>query len=352
MEVNQIVAPNTASLREQWNALRGQNPSLRIRNAAEQLGVSEMALLLTEPVSRVQRLASGFSDLYQNLSLLGPIMTLARNDEVVHETTGSMGKFSVTGNGAMGLCLGEIDLRVFFSHWKHGYAVTEVSAKRERQSLQFFDASGGALHKIYAVEKTDMAAWSALVQKYAATEQRPVIDLQALPRMQRYQGWVDSEALRTDWEAITDVHQFHNMLQKHHLDRLTALEHIGLDWAFPIASDSLEAVLRSASESSVPVMVFVGNRGIVQIFTGQVSLLVSIPGWFNVLDSAFNLHVLSAGVKSVWVVKRPSEDGVISSVDGFNAQGELVFSVFGERKPGKPELDGWRALIEGLGSIG
>jgi putative hemin transport protein len=41
---------------------------------------------------------------------------------------------------------------------------------------------------------------------------------------------------------------------------------------------------------------------------------------------------------------------VISSVDGFNASGELVFSVFGERKPGKPELDGWRKLVDSLRS--
>lgn len=346
MEVHQIIAADPASLREQWHALRGQNPNIRIRNAAEQLGVSEMTLLLTEPVSRVQRLDPNFAELYQNISLLGTVMTLARNDEVVHETTGSMGKFSVTGNGAMGLCLGEIDLRVFFSHWKHGYAVTEVGAKGERHSLQFFDAGGGALHKIYAVQKTDMSAWSALVEKYTASEQRPVIDLQALPVIERYKGRVDSAALREDWEAITDVHEFHSMLQKHKLDRLTALENIGSDWAFQIADDSLEKVLESASAAAVPVMVFVGNRGIVQIFTGQVSKLVNIPGWFNVLDPDFNLHVLNAGVKSVWVVKRPSEDGVISSVDGFNARGELVFSVFGERKPGKPELPGWRALVE------
>ena len=350
MEVSQIVAPNTAALRDQWDELRNRNPGLRIRNAAQHLGVSELQLLLTEPESKVQRLDPAFADIYQSISLLGPVMTLARNDEVVHETTGIMGKFSVTGNGAMGICLGEIDLRVFFSHWKHGYAVTEYGAKGDRRSLQFFDAAGGALHKIYAVDKTDMSAWSALVEKYHSVDQRPAIELRPLPGIKRYQGSVDRDGLRADWQAITDVHEFHGMLQKHSLDRLTALENIGVDWAFPIASDSLETVLKSASDADVPVMIFVGNRGIVQIFTGGVSRLVNIPGWFNVLDATFNLHVFSAGVKSVWVVRRPSEDGVISSVDGFNASGELVFSVFGERKPGKPELDGWRKLVDSLRS--
>ena len=351
MEVNQMIAPDAATLRQQWQALRDDNPQLRIRNAAEQLGVSEMMLLLTEPESRVQRLQARFPTLYQDLPLLGRVMTLARNDEVVHETTGVMGKFSVTGNGNMGLCLGAIDLRVFFSHWRHGYAVTESGPRGERHSLQFFDAAGGALHKVYAVAETDMAAWQALVQRYRAEQQRPELVLEELPRLRRHVGPVDSEALRADWEAITDVHQFHDMLQKHKLDRLTALERIGTDWAFPVPAASLETVLHHAARTALPVMVFVGNRGIVQIYTGTVKKLVSIPRWFNVLDADFNLHVLQSGIHATWVVRRPSEDGVVTSLDGFNAHGELVFSVFGERKPGVPELAGWRALMAELEAL-
>lgn len=346
MEATQIIAPDTNALRQQWQALREENPQLRIRNAAEQLGVSEMMLLLTEPEDRVQRLRTRFPELYQDLPLLGRVMTLARNDEVVHETKGAVSKFTVNGN--MGLCLGAIDLRVFFSHWRHGYAVTESGPKGERYSLQFFDASGGALHKVYAVEGTDMNAWQALVARYRAEEQRPPLALEKLPGLRRHSGPVDSAALRADWEAITDVHQFHEVLQKHKLDRLTALEHIGRDWAFPVASNTLEAVLQDAAQTELPVMVFVGNRGIVQIYTGKVQKLVTIPRWFNVLDEDFNLHVLQSGIHSAWVVRRPSDDGVVTSLDGFNAQGELVFSVFGERKPGVPELTAWRALMDAL----
>lgn len=53
----------------------------------------------------------------------------------------------------------------------------------------------------------------------------------------------------------------------------------------------------------------------------------------------------------MWVVKRPSEDGLITSVDGFNAAGDVVFSIFGERKPGVPELKEWQALVATLESL-
>lgn len=333
------------ALQAAWRALRETQPRLRIRNAAEQLGVSELALLLTEPEDKVVRLQPAFTEIYPSLSLLGRIMTLARNDEVVHETTGQMSKFSVMEGGRMGLCLGEIDLRVFFSHWGHACAVTEAGPKGPRHSLQMFDHSGQAVHKVYATDGTDMQAWDALVARFRAAEQRPALTLQNAPVFQRKPSLPDPQPLREDWAAITDVHQFHDMLQRHGLDRLTALEQVGAPWARQVAPDSVEKVLTSVAEIGTPIMAFVGNRGIVQIYTGAVQRLLRTGEWFNVLDPHFNLHMRTAEMNQLWVVRRPSEDGDITSLDAFNTAGELVLSLFGERKPGKTELPAWRDLL-------
>jgi putative heme degradation protein len=75
------------------------------------------------------------------------------------------------GPGPVGLALSrEIDLRLFFMHWHAGFAVTEESANGNRpamRSLQFYDAAGRAVHKVFAREATDMAAWNALVERFA-----------------------------------------------------------------------------------------------------------------------------------------------------------------------------------------
>ncbi|MNY72947.1 Hemin transport protein HemS [compost metagenome] len=68
--------------------------------------------------------------------------------------------------------------------------------------------------------------------------------------------------------------------------------------------------------------------------------------WFNVLDPEFNLHLKTTGVTELWRVRKPSVDGIITSYEGFDAQGELVVQLFGARKPGIPERDDWRALAE------
>ena len=57
----------------------------------------------------------------------------------------------------MGQVVGEIDLRLFLRHWAFGYALDEDTRSGPRRSLQFFDASGTAVHKVYATAATDRA---------------------------------------------------------------------------------------------------------------------------------------------------------------------------------------------------
>lgn len=337
-----------SELHNTWQALRRKQPGLRIRNAAQQLGISEMQLLLTEPQALVIRLEPRCTDLMCRLAALGPVMTLTRNNEVVHETTGVLHDFQITAQGAMGLCLGEIDLRVFFRHWVHALAVNDPESDGSvRQSLQFFSVSGDAVFKVYKNAATNADAWQALIEAFRAENQRPPLSIGERERFQRKrQVGTRWEALQQDWSQLEDVHHFHALLQKHDVDRLSALENIGDEWAYPVAGNSLECLLQRVVATATPLMVFVGNPGVVQIFTGTLQTLRRTGAWYNVLDKRFNLHVNTEQLSSTWVVRRPSGDGDITSLECFNAQGELVVTLFGERKPGKPELRSWRERIQ------
>jgi putative hemin transport protein len=70
--------------------------------------------------------------------------------------------------------------------------------------------------------------------------------------------------------------------------------------------------------------------------------------WLNVLDPNFNLHLREDSIAHVWVVEKPTVDGVVTSVEAFDHQGELMAMFFGARKPGKPELQGWRDILDKL----
>jgi hypothetical protein len=43
--------------------------------------------------------------------------------------------------------------------------------------------------------------------------------------------------------------------------------------------------------------------------------------WLNVLDPGFNLHLREDLIASAWIVRKPTADGVVSSLELFDAGG-------------------------------
>src|ERR1044071_8850007 len=108
----------TNTLKSQWETLKAENPHLRIRNAAEQLGVSEAELVATQVGETVTRLRPEFAAILTEVEKLGKVMALTRNDECVHERKGVYLNPDFSSPFAQ-LFVGEdIDMRIFLSHWK------------------------------------------------------------------------------------------------------------------------------------------------------------------------------------------------------------------------------------------
>jgi putative hemin transport protein len=66
------------------------------------------------------------------------------------------------------------------------------------------------------------------------------------------------------------------------------------------------------------------------------------------MDPRFNLHLQMDSVAKAWLVRKPTDDGIVTSVELFDGNGEAIAMFFGERKPGKPELTAWRSLVSEL----
>jgi putative hemin transport protein len=107
-------------------------------------------------------------------------------------------------------------------------------------------------------------------------------------------------------------------------------------------------LLEIAASTATPLMVFVGNHGMLQIHSGPIHKVMLTGSWINVMDPRFNLHLQMDSVAQAWLVRKPTIDGIVTSVELFNDAGEAIAMFFGERKPGKPELSTWRALADDL----
>ncbi|WP_330114455.1 ChuX/HutX family heme-like substrate-binding protein [Pseudomonas sp. JS3066] len=336
-------------LYQAWQTLRSEQPRLRTRDAAQLLSVSEAELTASRLGVDTVRLRPDWAGLLPALGELGYIMALTRNEHCVHERKGYYREVSVMANGQMGLVVSaDIDLRLFMSGWASVFAVAEESPRGTRRSVQIFDQQGTAVHKVFLTDDSELAAWEPLVERFRAEEQSDEIDLHPQPEQVQAKpdAEIDVDALRDGWAALKDTHHFFALLKKHGAERTQALRLAGTEWAEQLDTVELPRLLEEAGAREVPIMVFVGNRHCIQIHSGPVSNLKWLDTWFNVLDPEFNLHLQTAGVTELWRVRKPSTDGVITSWEAFDAEGQLVVQLFGARKPGIPERDDWRALAE------
>jgi len=340
------VAPNN-DLYLAWQVLRQEQPRLRARDAAERLAVSEAELTASRLGIDATRLRPDWAALLPALGELGYVMVLTRNEHCVHERKGHYRE--VTVSGQMGLVVSaDIDLRLFLGGWASVFAIEEQGARGTQRSLQIFDRQGTAVHKVFLTEDSDLAAWAGLLERFAAPRQTPELELQPLPEAapSAPDEAIDLESLRAGWASLKDTHHFFALLKKHGASRTQALRLAGRQWAEPLELAELPRLLERAGAQEVPLMVFVGNRHCIQIHSGPVRNLRWLDSWFNVLDPEFNLHLQTAGVRQLWRVRKPSTDGLITSWEAFDEQGELIVQLFGARKPGVPEREDWRALAE------
>ena len=104
----------------------------------------------------------------------------------------------------------------------------------------------------------------------------------------------------------------------------------------------------AAAIEDLPIMVFVANRGMVQIHGGPVSNIQAMGPWINVLDPSFHLHLRQDHIAEAWAVRKPTADGTVTSVEAFNAKGEMIIQFFGKRQEGSGEREAWRSLVENL----
>jgi len=339
----------STALYARWQALRAENPALRARDAATQLGVSEAELVASRLSVDTVRLRTDWSELLLALGELGEVMALTRNEHCVHERKGLYQEVIIGKDAPMGLVVSaDIDLRFFFSGWASVFAISEQTPRGMQRSVQIFDRQGTAIHKVFLTEHSHIEAFEPLRERFRLAEQSTELNLQPPPVRETVKpdNAIDIEALRHDWSELKDTHHFFALLKKHGAARTQALRLVGSHFAEALDTDELAPMLEAAAQREVPIMAFVGNHHCIQIHSGKIHNLRWAGPWFNVLDDKFNLHLDTRSISALWRVRKPSTDGVITSWEVFDNDGELILQLFGARKPGVPERRDWRILAE------
>lgn len=364
-------SPDAQAQRIRAAFAHARSSGLRAKEAAEAIGVTEgvalaahafhgqpeLPLLAVDTPLTTWALKPDRLGLLKSLEACGPLMALTRNETTVHEKTGVY--TCVSGDGHIGLALGpDIDLRLFLRRWAGGFLVVEPGNATDghaKSSLQFFDARGVAVHKVFPVRDTQRGTWGRVVESWVEAERVVTFDPSLPVDPKRSGDGLDAVALAADWAAMSDTHEFFGLLKKHQVERQQAFKAVRSRFTRQVPVSALRQALFRAAFDGLPIMIFVGNPGCIQIHSGPVVRIEPMDmhgkAWLNVLDPGFNLHLREDLIAHCWVVEKPTEDGIVSSLEVFDAAGDLMAMLFGLRKPGHPELQGWKDLLCELSTL-
>ncbi len=348
-------------LKQKMAKLKEDEPKLRNRDLAHRLGITEAELLslfvgdtVTMLEGKVENSQEGWKSLLKDVKEMGYVMALTRNEHCVHERKGVYDNIEFyKGAHNMGVAVNpDIDLRFFMNEWHYGMAVVMPGRNGvPLYSFQFFNKKGDAVHKIYSTPKSKLEVYQQLVEKYKAAEQNYIMDVDPSP-YDKKEEFPDSEidvvGFQESWKDLKDTHHFFGMLKKYEVSRIQGFRLAPEGFTQKIDNESVVRALEMARDRKVSIMCFLHSKGCVQIHTGEVRNLKFFGDWYNVLDPNFNLHLKMPAIKESWIVKKPTTDGIVSSLELFDAYGNLIVYFFGARKPGIPELDTWKSIIYDL----
>ncbi|WLI78704.1 ChuX/HutX family heme-like substrate-binding protein [Kosakonia sp. H02] len=345
-----ISSKDYAALLQQYQTVKALDPAKYARDIANQLAISEAELTQARVGYDAVRLDGAMRDILSALEMVGETKCICRNEYAVHEQTGSFTNQHISDRAGLVLNPRALDLRLFMSQWASVFHLRESTPRGERRSIQFFDRQGDALLKVYATAETDMGIWDEVVERFTA---RRELALSTSPaEVKQHAPKPDAHALEHEWRAMTDVHQFFGLLKKHNVSRQQAFQLVGDDLACRVGNHAVRSLLETVAKEGNEIMVFVGNRGCVQIFTGVLEKLSPMKDWLNIFNEKFTLHLRDIGIHESWVTRKPTADGHVTSLELFAQDGTQIAQFYGQRSEGQPEQTRWRMQIDALAQQG
>lgn len=329
-----------------FRSLRSSSPTTPAIVLAERLDISEGKLQAARLGEDVVTINLSPKALATRFNILGHVKALTRSRHAVLEQQGCYPLLQGGAHAGLMLDPGGLDLRLMFGHWHWACLIRDTLPSGERLSVQVFDRHGRAVHKVFSLSDPAPEAWQTLWDE--GTSDSPDFVGQAEPDLPDAPAQVPP-TLAEDWARLNDVHQFFGLLRRHRLTRHQANTLMEGHFTRAVPKSSVEQLLNKAASNGLSIMLFVGSPGCVQIRTGTVPQPVRARGWLNLFAEDATLHLDDGGIESVWEVHKPNRDGGVTSLEAFDARGELVLQVYGERREGNAESSSWRALLEKLG---
>lgn len=274
----------------------------------------------------------------------GGIRASTESGGVTIEQTGTVGEYNMRGEGTIGSVVqDDLDLRFLFRHWVGGLVHSAHT------TVDFIDTTGAACISLHAADDAARNTIEALANQFRG----PAFDIPTAPPRptSKTDAEIDREALLADWRAMQNVHHFEAMLGKHGIGRLQALRLAGSEFARELSADAFGQLLTRLGDDGQEIMVFVANRGMVQIYSGPTDDKKRAGHGWEITHKETKIYVPDTALHGLWLVHKPTAAGIITSLEFVREDSDQsVASIFGRHPHGDAQPPEWMALLEQLPS--
>ncbi|WP_336821662.1 ChuX/HutX family heme-like substrate-binding protein, partial [Cedecea sp. VD19] len=226
---------------DSWIQLKQEHPKKYARDIAKLMHISEAELTHARVGHDAWRLNGDVKEIFAALEAVGETKCICRNEYAVHEQVGRFENQHLNGHAGLVLNPRALDLRLFLNQWASVFHVREETARGERQSIQFFDHQGDALLKVYTTDNTHVESWSQVLTRFIHTD-NPALAIKAVEEAVMTPT-VEADKVDAEWRAMTDVHQFFQLLKRHQLTRQQAFRLVKDDLACRVDNEALSQLM-------------------------------------------------------------------------------------------------------------
>lgn len=293
-----------------------------------------------------RRLKTDWVKLLLHLTRLGSTLFVSHQGDTSHEKLLQMYKLALSGgiasiedqHGSL-----ELDLR----YWHCGFVTyTGHSLPSACVSLHFFDINGCLLHSIYPTLSLSELGSDFLHNLY---DDQPYQDEFLLPPQKprrRNLRYVDTASLSGHWRHLKSCSAIPVILQKHGVSRLEAIRLLAPEFSTRLKNRSLRHLLKQISKQQLDIKLSLHNNGVRQSHLGRIQQEADLSINCRSGDAYFRLELDDKAVYSTWLVHKPVEDHTVSSLEVYNAQGELMLMLSAHLTENTQHTSPWDALLE------
>ncbi len=256
-------AHDFAAIWRQYQTIKTQEPAKYARDIASEMAISEAELTHSRVGHDAVRLTGDVRDILAALEPVGEIKSICRNDYAVHEQLGEFTHQHISEHAGLVLNPRALDLRLFLGEWASVFHLCEQSRAASARAFSFSTAgrcaAEGLHHGAYRYGGMGRGEHPFSRHLCAAVDDRRRQSDSVCARRRRHRA---GSGVAGD-DRCPPVFR---VTEKYNLSRQQAFRLVGDDLACRVSNDALPTLLETVLQDGNEIMIFVGNRGCVQIF--------------------------------------------------------------------------------------